>query len=202
MNFKAVLFDMDGVIVDSFEAWFKLFNLTRKHFGLKEITKEVFTDDVWGGPIERDAKIYFGKRSVKEIIRFYFDNFGKFFGDMKLFPNASFVLEELRKKGKRIGLVTNTPKKQAYSLLEHLNLKKYFDAIVCGDEVSRGKPEPDIMILACERLNINTKDSVLIGDTKADMVAGKKAKCHTVGFRINNGDKRIDELKELLGIVK
>jgi len=202
MNFKAVLFDMDGVIVDSFEAWFKLFNLARKHFGEKEITKEVFTNDVWGGPIERDAKIYFGERSVKEISRFYFDNFEKFYEDMKLFPNAVFVLEELRKKGKKIGLVTNTPKKQTYSLLEHLNLKKYFDAIVCGDEVNRGKPEPDMMILVSERLNVNPEDSVLIGDTKLDMVAGKKAKCYTVGFKINDGDKRIDNLKELLDIVK
>ncbi len=201
MKFKAVLFDMDGVLVDSFEAWFKLFNLARKHFGEKAIPKEKFINEVWGGPIEKDAKLYFKGRSVKEITKFYFDNFGKFFADIKLSPDAVFVLEEIRKKGKKIGLVTNTPKKQTYSLLEYLNLKKYFDAIVCGDEVSRGKPEPDMIILASERIKVNPEDCVLIGDTNLDMEAGKKAKCYTLGFKIDYGDKRVDNLKELLEIV-
>lgn len=192
---KAILFDMDGVLVDSKIAWFKLFNKTLKHFGKDEFTQEHFKK-VWGGPIERDAEEFFGK-PVEEVIEFYFDNFDYFKRNLRLFPDTKKILKEVKNKGLKTALVTNTPIKQANKLLDYFELKKYFDAVVGGDEVEDGKPAPDIMLEACKRLNIEPEEAVVIGDTEADMVSGKDAGCLSIGFRIN-GDKRIDNLKELI----
>lgn len=193
---KAVLFDMDGVLVDSLDAWFKLFNMSLKHFGKKEFTWNHFMDNVWGGPIERDAQEFFGK-PVEEVIDFYYDNFDFFKKNLRLFPHTKETLKELKDMGLKLGLVTNTPGKQAHKLLDYLRLKKYFDVIVGGDEVKNGKPAPDIVFEACKRLNLDVKDAVLVGDTEMDMLSGKDAGCVSIGFRIQ-GDKRIDDLNELI----
>lgn len=196
---KAILFDLDGVLVDSIEAWFKLFNESLKHFRKKEFTWKKFLDKVWGGPIERDAKEFFG-RPVEDIRKFYFDNFNEFKRNVKLFPNAIEVLKELRKRNLKIGLVTNTPRKQANKLLEHLKLAEYFDAIVGGDEVKNGKPAPDMIFEASKRMGINPIEAVLIGDTTKDIQSCKNAGCLSIGFRID-GDKRINNLKELMEVI-
>lgn len=197
---EAILFDMDGVLVDSIEAWFKLFNKALKHFGKKIMTKKEFLTKVWGGPIERDVKLYFGK-TVDEVKKFYFDNFDSFKGNLKLLSNTEETLTKLKNKKLKLAIVTNTPKKQTDKLLDYLKLKTYFDVVVCGDEVKNGKPAPDLILLACKRLKIKPKDSIYVGDVDIDMIAGKKAKCFTVGFRID-GDKRIDDLKELTEVIK
>ena len=199
MKIKAILFDMDGVLVDSVDAWFKLFNITLKYFGKKEMTKKEFLSKVWGGPIERDARVYFGK-TVDEVKKFYFDNFDEFKKNLKLFLDTKETLSELRKKGLKLGLVTNTPKGQAYALIDYVGLRKYFDKIVCGDEVEHGKPEPDLLIECCKRLKTGIKDIIFVGDAKVDKEAARKAGSYFVGFKID-GDKRISGLKELLEMV-
>ncbi len=196
---KAILFDMDGVLVDSIESWFRLFNKALKYFGRKEFTWQQFLDEVWGGPIERDAKKFFGK-TVDEVKKFYFDNFNSFKRNLKLFPNTEETLTKLKNKKLKLGIVTNTPKKQANKLLNYLKLEKYFDVVVGGDEVKNGKPAPDLILLACKRLKIKPKDSIYVGDANVDIIAGKKAKCFTVGFKID-GDKKINNLKELIKVI-
>ncbi len=193
---KAVLFDMDGVLVDSVDAWFKLFNTALNYFNRKKMTKKKFLSKVWGGPIERDAKVYFGK-TVDEVKKFYFDNFNSFKINLRLFPGTKEALNGLKEKGLKLGLVTNTPKEQAYALIDYLGLRKYFDEIVCGDEVEHGKPEPDLLIECCKRLKIRMKDIIFVGDAKVDKEAARKAGSYFVGFKIN-GDKKIDNLRELL----
>jgi len=196
---KAILFDMDGVLVDSIESWFRLFNKALKHFGRDEFTWKKFLERVWGGPIERDALEFFGK-PVDEIAQFYFDNFDEFKKNLKLLPDAKEVLEKLRKRFK-LGLVTNTPKEQACKLLDYLNLTSYFDVVVGGDETEHGKPAPDMLFLAFKKLNVDASDSVYVGDSNSDLIATKKANCLSVGVKIN-GDERIESLKEIFGIKK
>lgn len=192
---KAVLFDMDGVLVDSIEAWFRLFNKTLKYFGKEEFAREKFLNKVWGGPIERDAEEFFGK-PLEDVKEFYFDNFDSFKENLRLFPNTKETLTGLKNKKLKLGLVTNTPKNQAYKLINHLKLKDYFDVVIGGDEVEHGKPAPDMILLACRRLGIKPRDSIYVGDTNVDIIAGKKAGCFTIGFKID-GDERIDDLREI-----
>ena len=84
--------------------------------------------------------------------------------------------------------------------IKHYKLKKYFKAIVTVDDVKRGKPAPDMVIKACRILKVNPKNTILIGDSKNDMAAGRRAGCISVGYGIN-GDYKISSLKEILGML-
>ena len=122
---KAVLFDLDGVLVDSFDAWFHLFNYTLKHFGFKTLTRKQFRKD-FGAPIESDVKKYFKGKTIDEMTEVYKKNYPKFMKRVKLMPHAKIVLEQLRYKKLKVGLITNSAKTIALALLIHFKLKRYF----------------------------------------------------------------------------
>ena len=191
---KAVLFDLDGVLVDSEKAWFHVFNDTLKHFGVKPIPKKEFSK-IFGNTIEKNIKSVINitaKEANKLAIR-YFDKNKKY---VKVFPETKNVLKKLSKSKVRMALITNTPRRILISTFKHNKLKKYFKAIVTVDDVKKGKPAPDMILKACKVLKVNPKNTILIGDTINDMIAGKRAGCVTVGYKIK-GDYRIDELNDV-----
>ncbi len=143
---------------------------------------------------------YFKKQSIDELATYYTSNFPKFRDHLKIFPETKSVLGKLKQNSLKVGLVTNTFSQSTKEILAHFNLIDYFDTIVSGDDVKRGKPEPDLMIEACRRMKVPIKDTILVGDTKNDMVAGKRAGCFTIGFKID-GDARIENLNEVLKFV-
>tara|TARA_Y100000310_G_C20670499_1_gene810008 strand:- start:1013 stop:1612 length:600 start_codon:yes stop_codon:yes gene_type:complete len=197
---KAILFDMDGVLIDSYEAWFKLFNFTLKKEGLKEISKKEFDKDVWAQDNATVTKKFFKGKNVKEISKSYFADFMNYTEYLKKMKNAEFVLKELNKKGLKTAVVTNTFNKIATELLTSVGLYDYFDLVIGGDDVEKGKPYPDMVEFACKKLNVGIEDSVLVGDTRWDMLAAKGAGTRFVAYKFD-GAKRIDDLKELLEMV-
>ena len=196
---EAVLFDLDGVLVDSFNMWFYVFNDTLKHFGIKELSRKQFRKD-FGAPVEHDMKKYFIGRTVKEVKNVYIENFLKRKKYTKLFPQSIEVLKNIRKRKIKLGLITNSTGFIAHNILKYFGLKKYFDTIVTMDDVRRGKPAPDMVLKACKKLKINPLKTILIGDTKNDMIAGKRAGCITVGYKIK-WDYKVGSLKDILNII-
>jgi HAD superfamily hydrolase (TIGR01509 family) len=197
---KAVLFDLDGVIIDSFDAWHSVFNHVRKNFKLKVISKEEFRKKVWGGSVEADAKNYFKNRDAKEIEKAYLKLITKHLEKTKLLPDAVKVLEAVKKKKIKIGLVTNTFRKPVIDTLKFHKINKYFDAVVTSDDVEKAKPYPDAIIKLCEKLNVMPDEAIVVGDTKNDYKAGKAAGCFVIGLN-TNGDLVISRLSDLLELV-
>ena len=97
MEVKAVLFDMDGVLVDSIHAWFHVVNDTLKHYGYKPFTFEYFKKN-FGTSIEQDAKENYGNRNPKEIADFYNQRFRNRVNKVKLFKDALPALKLLKKR--------------------------------------------------------------------------------------------------------
>jgi len=194
---KAVLFDMDGVLIDSYEAWFQLFNFTLKSYGLKGISKEEFDKKVWAQDFPIVTKCFFKDKDVEEISKFYFSNFMNFTKYLKKMENIESVLKELGKKGIKTVVVTNTYNEIAVELLKAVGIYKYFDLVIGGDDVEKGKPEPDILLKAIGLLNVGKEEVLFVGDTEWDRMAASKAKVKFVGFRMDS-DERIDDLKELI----
>jgi len=188
---KAVLFDLDGVLVDSKNAWFHVFNDTLKHFGVKPVSKKWFSK-IFGNTIEKNIKIFI-KITTKEANKLAIKYFAKNRKYVRVFPNSVNVLKKLSNNNVKMALITNTPKRILVPTLRHYKLKKYFKAIVTVDDVKRGKPAPDMALKACRMLKVRPKNTILVGDTKNDMIAGKRAECITVGYKIN-GDYKVSRL--------
>ena len=192
---KAILFDLDGVLVDSEKAWFRVINDACRHFGFKHVQKEQF-EKRFGAPIEDDVKFLFRGRTIKEVEAFYNKDFGRRAKFVKLFPQSKIALKKLRDRKVKLGLISNSTTLIVSAILKRFGLKKYFNAVVTMDDVKKGKPAPDMVLKACKMLKVKPKNTILVGDTKNDMIAGKRAGCVTIGYKVE-GDYKIKSLKKI-----
>lgn len=198
MKFKAVLFDMDGVLTDSFGSCFNAFNFTLENFGRKAITKEEYMKNCWGTPVDDDITLYLGKDiDIKQVSAFYHLNYTRFIRYTKVLPGTVEALNSVKNTGLKTAVVTNTHHELTIKILKKFNLLNYFDAVFGGDDVKSGKPDPEIVLKACGALGVFPKNAIMVGDTPSDMKAGKSAGCFTVGFGGVKGDAEIKNLSEL-----
>jgi HAD superfamily hydrolase (TIGR01509 family) len=192
----AILFDMDGVLVDSLNAWWKSLNSAILKYHQQEISREEFIKKYWGRDLEYNLK---KMKLNPKVINFCNVSYEDNINYVKIYTDTIPTLKKLNNYKKAI--VTNTPKVCMDKIIPRLNLKPYFDTIVTSDEVKQGKPSPDLIFKACKRLNVDAKKTILIGDTSADIQAAKAAGCKVIGMRID-GDYKIEKLSEIEQIIE
>ncbi|MBN1786067.1 MAG: HAD family hydrolase [Candidatus Methanofastidiosa archaeon] len=193
---KALLFDMDGVLVDSKESWRGALNGALREYGQKELTREEFVCEYWGADL---FEILERLGLDIGIGRFCNSIYPNYIADVRLFDGVVAMLEQLH--GLKKAVVTNTTLSCTEMILELHGIKKYFKEIVTSDQVIYGKPHPDMIFLACKRLNVPPEDVILIGDTINDVKAGKGANCAVIGLGIE-GDYLAETLEEIPGIIE
>jgi len=197
---KAILFDLDGVIVDSFERQFVVFNELRKNYGLKIVSKDEFKRKVWGFSLDVSAEIYFKKQDYEKLHDVYNSLVKKHQKEGKLMEGAKEVLEAIKKKKIKIGLVTNTTKERAEGDLKLHKIRNFFDTVVTADDVEKPKPYPDPILKACKKLNVMPDEVMYVGDTKNDYKSGKSAGAFVIGFN-THGDLMISKLNDILQLL-
>jgi len=196
---KAILFDLDGVLINSFNFWFHLFNDTLEHFGHKRISIKVFRQQ-WGKSTEEDIKNFMPERTVREIKSYFYSWMHKFTNYLKINPDAKMVLHRLSNNYK-LGCVSNSHTKIMRWQIESSGLKKYFRVILSADKVKRPKPAPDMLLKACGKLKALSCETIFVGDTTTDLIAGKNAGCIVIGYKIKS-ILQINHLKEFLNAIK
>jgi phosphoglycolate phosphatase len=201
MGFKAVLFDMDGTVIDSVPAWHRTFNMTREHLGHDPVTYERFCSDILGQSSDADIELFFPGLSVNELIGFYESFFRENIYMVSLFPETAGVMDWIRGHGLRTALVTNTPSDLMAEVVGRLGINGFFDELIGGTDVSIGKPDPEMIRLACERLQVKPRQAIMVGDTQADNLSGKAAGCVTVGIK-TRADHEINGLDELIALLE
>jgi AHBA synthesis associated protein len=190
---RAVLWDLDGVLVDSYEVWFHLLNHGARAFAAPPVSREAFAAG-WGQGIERDVESFYPGRTVAEVEAFYHANFMAHAEHLRIDADAARVTARLRAAGLRQALITNTPGPLAAEILRHARLE--LDTVVGGTDVPAGKPAPDMVLEACRRLRVTPAEAAVVGDSRFDRDAAAAAAVHFVGLRID-GDARIERLSEL-----
>ena len=172
---KAIFFDVDGVLVDSFEAnaaWFKeMFETTGYIAPTKEEYRHMFhiaLDDMIRLVAKPDAKEFKRVREISKRIPFPFEK-------MKLTKGAEETLKKLAKKYK-LAIVTGRDEHGVEELLTFYDLKKYFDIVVHYGHYENPKPHPEPLLKALERLEIHPNEAVYVGDQKTDFESAKAAK--------------------------
>lgn len=197
---RAVLFDMDGVLLDSFEAWLATVQDACRHFGTPPVGRETF-QQVFGAGSDTDVATFLQGAVPQAVDRFYHENFPRYLPLIQAVPEAREVLRALRLSGVRTACVTNTTRPLAKTLLERNDLLGELEALVTADDVARPKPAPDMVTRALSDLAIGAPQGLMVGDTAYDIEAAKKAGCRVAGLKRDGGTFRIERLAEVLTLV-
>jgi beta-phosphoglucomutase len=192
---RGVVFDMDGVVIDSHpahrDAWRAFLAALGKTVADSEL--EIILD---GGKREEILKHFLGELSPGQIVEY-----GKRKDEIlrnrctRLEPMAGVVefLDQLRHSGIRLALATSAGKHRTLHTLEELRLAQYFETIVTGDDVSAGKPDPAIYCLAAARMRELPNCLVAVEDAVSGVKAARSAGLRCAGIAHNG---RADSLRE------
>lgn len=174
---KGIIFDFDGVIIDSFKVQEKaLLESYQMIVGEGKPSLEEFFS-CSGDSIENIFR-HMGLpltmvEPYKKISRENMDCITVFEGIVEL-------LEHLKKQGYKIGLCTGKNRERTLEILEYLDLSQYFDVVICSDDVARPKPAPDSLELAIQLLGIDGKRAVMVGDAPNDIKCAKSLKVKSI----------------------
>ena len=168
-DFEAVIFDMDGVIFDSERCVLECWKELASKYGIEEMEKNFLactgTTAVKTREIMMNA---YGSEFpyddfAKEASKSFHDKYDN--GKLPIKPGVFELLDYLKAKGKKIALATSTRKQTVLHQLEHAGLIDYFDEIITGDMVEKSKPDPEIYLLACEKVGTKLSDAYAIEDS-------------------------------------
>ena len=181
---KAVLWDLDGVLVDTapfhFQAWRELFEGADRSFSEADFWR---TFGLRNDAILRDVLGNLPPREVERLARrkeeLYRD---KIAGKVRPIPGAADLLRRLRRRHRRAAIVSSTPGENVRLVLHGLGFEGFFEAIVAGEDVRRGKPDPEGFLLAAERLGMEPRECVVIEDAPDGVEAAKRAGMTCVGL--------------------
>ncbi|MFH2020377.1 MAG: HAD family phosphatase [archaeon] len=208
---KAVIFDFDGVIVESHSTFNKLYaNLINKELGLgiKENDFARYPGMRFEHRIEILCKLRGKNIGTTEIARItdigrqaYFDSHSK---NVDLYPGCRELLINLRNNGYKIALGSNGDREVIEKMLIGLKIKEYFDTIVTFNDVTRGKPDPEMFLKAAKSLNVSNKNCVVVEDSSegidAAINAGMKAialATTTDKSKLQNADVVLNNLSDV-----
>lgn len=197
-RFRAVLFDLDGVLVDSFEVWFAAVNELRVRFGFAALTREQMTA-VWGQGIGDDLRNLYPGRGREEVLAAYEAALPHAIGHMVVNPEARTALEGLAGRGLKRAVVTNTQASLAGGVLRRVGLDTHVEACVAVAPGLKEKPAPDMLLRALELLGVPTHEALMVGDTGYDRQAAEAAGTAFLRYEIRRGTSLQRALDEALG---
>ena len=180
----AVLFDLDGTLIDTAPDFAVVVNQLRKRHNHPPLSYAEVRATVSNGAralVTLALKLKEGDagfdESRQELLQLYEQNLAV---ETCLFPGMSNVLEHLEQCQIPWGIVTNKPRKYAEPILAALQLHERCATLVCPDDVAKTKPDPEPMYLACKHIQCSPEHTLYLGDHRRDIDAGKNAAMKTL----------------------
>lgn len=188
---ELILFDLDGTLIDSVP---DIANATNAM--LKELNRTPYTEAVIRTFVGNGAKVLV-RRALEGSVLLSDDYdevlFAKAFSiflkkysesvceDTVLYGDVASTLNALKEKGYRMALVTNKPERFIAPILERFNLQHLFEICLGGDSLSEKKPHPMPLLYVCKKLTISPAKSVMVGDSKNDILSAQSAVMDSIG---------------------
>lgn len=192
---RAVLFDMDGVLVKSEEVWFRVVEAAGVRFRGRPVTRDEFFP-TFGQGTAADIPVFGFHCTTAELDAFYVTGFVRHLDAMWVNPDAKPLLTSLRADGFKTALVTNTVGPLAARILEQARLTGLFDSLGTADRVAHAKPAPDLVRLALRETGVTAADATMVGDSKFDRQAAGSAGVRFIGLGLD-GDVRVERLADV-----
>jgi HAD superfamily hydrolase (TIGR01509 family) len=194
--FRAVIFDFDGTIVDSYEAHLESFRMALSKFGLAVDDEQIYRR--FGKPARQillETVPHKAHNRVDELVSEKRLQFTKTSQQVRVFEGVEEILEYLSKVGVARALATSADRPSVMRVLSRFGLEGYFDLILSAEDVSAAKPNPDIFIRAVERLHLMAHECLVVGDSVFDVIAAKEAGIEVVA--VANNRFQIEEIRSL-----
>ena len=190
-NKKVIIFDLDGTLINSAPD----LALAVNHM-LEQLDRSTFSDDnihgwVGNGALTLVKRALSGERIVDEsldevfvekALKVFLDYYAKnLCNDTVPYPHVVSTLHTLKDKGYILSIVTNKPFDFVSPILEGLGMNSIFTYILGGDSLSEKKPHPMPLLNVCEHFNLSVEDSVMVGDSKNDILAANTCNMNSIG---------------------
>jgi len=190
-NKKAIIFDLDGTLIDSVPDLAVAVN-----YMLKTLGRDTFSEDTirqWVGngakilvdralsansKIDESIEPQFRQKALDIFLDFYEHNLAI---HTIAYPNVITTLRELRQKGYILTIVTNKPYKFVEPILKGLGIYELFEFYLGGDSLKEKKPHSAPLIYVCNRLNISIDDCIMVGDSKNDILSANSCGMDSIG---------------------
>ena len=183
-NIKAVIFDLDGTLVDSMWMWKQIDIEYLARFGI-ELPPDL--QKVISGMSFSETAVYFKEQfhipdSLEKIKNDWNEMaMGKYRNEVLLKPGVLDFLRRLRERGIRTGIATSNSKELVRAVLESQKVLQYFDEVHMSCEVAHGKPAPDIFLLVAKCLGADPVECLVFEDISEGILAGKAAGMRVCG---------------------
>ncbi len=187
---RAILFDLDGVLIDSYPAWFQLLNHAARELGYPAISTEAY-EASWGQSTTEDRDAFFPNHEVSEVEAFYDAHYFDHLDHLGVPEEVPDVFARLAERELTSAVCTNTQASIASEIVKRSGATP--DFIVGGNDVPKGKPAPDMLLRACELLRVSPSEAWMIGDSRYDRESAAAAEVYFIGVRID-GEKRLNRL--------
>ncbi|MFB1035645.1 MAG: HAD-IA family hydrolase [Sinobacterium sp.] len=213
---EAVLFDLDGTLLDTAPDFITTMQLLLERHSKPAVKANIVRQTVSHGS-KALVKLGFGINETdvefedlrQQLLAIYLTKLSE---KTVLFSGMDTVLAHLDQQQIPWGIVTNKPRLYADKILTDLKLKSRSSTTICPDHVSKTKPHPEPMLLACKQINCLPENVIYVGDHRRDIEAGRNANMKTVAASYGytdpqdpvpswNADHIIDQPVELLAII-
>lgn len=182
---KAVLFDLDGTLIDTAKDFIRIIQAMCREKGVDVVDADLIRSQVSEGA-RAMVKLVYPELDVTDPIflahrQRFLDIYGENIAiDTDLFDGMYPLLANLEAQNIPWGIVTNKPRALSETLLDALNLSQRCAVLVCPEDVSKTKPDPEPMYLAAQQLNLAPEACIYVGDHPRDIDAGRHAQMYTI----------------------
>ena len=191
-NKKAILFDLDGTLIDSAPDLALAINHMLTRIGRDEISPSIIRSWVGNGASILVQRGLSGQSEiaddldpalVEKALTIFLDFYAKHLCvDTVTYPHVRSSLKILKAKGYQLAIVTNKPYDFIQPILDGLALNGLFELLIGGDSLDKRKPDPLPLHYACEKLELTVDQCVMVGDSKNDVLAANAANMQSIGL--------------------
>ena len=183
-NLRAVIFDLDGTLVDTADEFVPVVQALRAEHGREAMDPQRIRASVSNGAralvslglgIDEQAPEFESKRL--RLLELYSEVLGSI---ARPYPGIEELLLELQRRGIGWGISTNKPRAYTEPLLARLDLQPQAGSVVCPDDVTDRKPHPESLYRNCRDLNCSPHEAIYVGDHLRDIEAGRRAGMYTI----------------------
>lgn len=203
MPLKAVIFDLDGTLIDSAPDLRTACNKVLAQYGYRPITIEETMTFVGNGAAKLMERAFRASGKAVDVDHGEIDRlttaFLEFYegheaDETRIYQGVVPTLHQLQKKNLRLALCTNKPSRPTLNLLKDLGLQDFFDVVVGGDELEHKKPHPQMIFHVLDRMQLSACEAVMVGDSPNDIEAAKQASMLNVAVSYGYRKVSVEEL--------